>query len=73
MADDLYIGSGKVISLYVSNKKVHKIEMEEDEALEKRIQHPIYNYDLEVGSFTAWKLEDVVVGRGRMAEQSSLG
>ncbi len=66
VADDLYIGSGRVTSLFVSNRRVHNIEMDQDEVIIelKKVDirtHPIHNYELEVGSFTAWKLKDLEI------------
>ncbi|XP_064396755.1 uncharacterized protein LOC135343700 isoform X1 [Halichondria panicea] len=68
LQDDLYIGSGVINSLFSEQRQVHNHDMVKDEVvilmkqLEiKTIKHPIYNYTLEIGSFTAWKLRDLEV------------
>ena len=65
--DELYIGSGEVVALSEPGKRVHNFKVNQDEVViqlkkvDKRFTHPIYKYRLEVGSFTAWKLDNLEV------------
>ena len=66
--DERYIGSGQVVSLQEPGQKVHNTALNHNEvviAVQKldvaRLLHPIHKYTIEVGAYTAWKLDDLEV------------